>query len=114
MQLEARKYLFDIRQATGRLLQFTEGKDLRGYLTDELLQSAVERQFEIIGEAINKLSKVDPESAASIPHYRKMISFRNILIHAYDRIDPRIVWGVIESDLEPLRSRLEVLLMVDL
>lgn len=110
MQPEASKYIFDIKQAVSRLQQFTAGKLLEDYLVDELLQSAVERQFEIIGEAINKLSKVDSEAAASIPHFRKMISFRNILIHAYDRIDPRIVWGVIESDLNPLHCHLELLL----
>lgn len=51
MQPEASKYIFDIKQAVSRLQQFTAGKLLEDYLVDELLQSAVERQFEIIGEA---------------------------------------------------------------
>ena len=53
MQLEVRKYLFDIEQASGLLLEFVAGKTVDDYLKNPLLQSGVERQFEIIGEAIN-------------------------------------------------------------
>jgi len=57
MPLEVRKYLYDIREAAGLVAQFTEGRSLRDYSTDPMLRSAVERQFEKIGEALNKLSK---------------------------------------------------------
>jgi hypothetical protein len=59
MQLEVRKYLFDIEQAAALLLQFVAGKNIDDYLQQPLLQSGVERQFEIIGEAINQLAKLD-------------------------------------------------------
>jgi uncharacterized protein with HEPN domain len=102
MQRDAKKYLHDIVEASDKLQRFTKDKSYQDYLLDELLQAAVERQFEIIGEATNKLSQLDIGLADQLPDYRKMISFRNILIHAYDRIDPQLVWGVVESNLIPL------------
>lgn len=74
------------------------------------MKSAVERQFEIIGEALSKLAKMDPETANNIPEYRRIIAFRNILIHGYATIDDKIVWGVIENYLTPLQKAVMQLL----
>ncbi len=78
-----------------------------------MLRSAVERQFEILGEALGKLAKLDPTLAARISDHRRIISFRNVLIHGYDTILDEVVWGVIETQLPPLRSRLSELLATD-
>ena len=102
MQLEAKKLLEGIRQACEHILGFTEGKELSDYTGDTLLRSAVERQFEIIGEALNRLTKVEPNAANQIHHYRRVISFRNILIHGYDVVEDSVVWDVITSDLPAL------------
>lgn len=104
MQREALKYVFDIKIAAEKIQRFVAGKSQSDYLRDELLQSGVERQFEIIGEAIGKLYNVDRGLADSITDYRKMISFRNVLIHGYATIDPLIVWGVVEANLKKLIS----------
>ena len=104
MRLEARKYLLDIQLAADRVERFTHGKTFPQYLEDEMLRAAVERQFGIIGEALARLAKDDAEVAAAIPDYGKIIAFRNILVHGYATVDDRIVWGVVENHLAPLRA----------
>ncbi len=76
-----------------------------------MLRAAVERQFEIIGEALNRLSQIAPKVAEQATDRRRIISFRNILIHGYAEIDDRVVWGAVEAKLEPfveeIQARLE-------
>jgi uncharacterized protein with HEPN domain len=78
------------------------GKSFQDYSRDELLRSGVERKFEIIGEALNRIKDYAPSVLEKIREHRSIISFRNILIHGYDTIDDRIVWGVIQEDLDNL------------
>ncbi len=78
-----------------------------------MLRSAVERQFEIIGEAASRLAQADPALAEKLREHRRMIAFRNILIHAYATIDDRIVWGVVEGNLPQLRQEINALLATD-
>jgi uncharacterized protein with HEPN domain len=110
MRLESKKYLFDINQAAGLLTDFTRGKSFADFQGDPMLRSAVERQFEIIGEALTKLAKVDQETAALISEHRRIIAFRNILIHGYAQIDDRLVWGVLDSKLPTLSQEVKKLL----
>ena len=110
MRLEAKKYLFDIKQAADLLLRFSHGKTFSEFTADPLLRSATERQFEIIGEALNQLSKIDPDTVAAISEYRRIIAFRNILIHGYAEIDHRLVWGILEGKLPELHRQVEALL----
>ncbi len=102
MPHDPRKSLGDIQRAVEFLLQLTSGRTLDQYRSDEILRSAIERKFEIIGEALNRLQKVDPVLAAAIPQHRQIISFRNILIHGYDVIDDQVVWDIVQKDLQPL------------
>lgn len=69
MRLETQKLLEDILHAGGAIQQFVAGLNREAYINNLLLNSAVERQFEIIGEAIRRLSRVDPQSANDIPHH---------------------------------------------
>ena len=110
MRLEARKYLADIEAAAERIARFTQGKRFENYLADEMLRSAVERQFGIVGEALSRLSKDSPEIVAAIPDHAKIIGFRNILIHGYAAVDDRLVWGVIENHLDLLKKAVAGLL----
>jgi len=110
MRVEAKKYLHDIRQAAELIANFTAGKTLADYEGDALLRSAVERQFEIIGEALAQLARLDQAVAARITDHRRIIAFRNILIHGYAEIDNRIVWDIIESKLPMLRGEVSALL----
>ena len=84
MRREARKYLHDIAGAIGRLKEFTDGKSFDDYRRDAMRRAAVERQFEIIGEAMAQLAKADADLAERISGYQRIIAFRNLLIHAYD------------------------------
>ena len=96
--------LHDIRQAGAAVYQFIKGKRQEDYLADDLLRSAVERKFEIMGEALNRIRKTDLEILSHICNTRDIVSFRNILVHGYDAIDDRIVWGIIQDELGHLIS----------
>lgn len=110
MRLESRKYLYDIIQAAKLLLRFATGKSMEDYLQDELLRSAVERQLEIIGEALARLVKVEGAVGARITEHRRIIAFRNILAHGYAQVDHRIVWDVLQNKLPALLLEAEALL----
>lgn len=107
MIVEASKYLWDAREAADRIARFTAGKNFQDYLAEEILRAAVERQFEIIGEALSNLRKIAPDVAASISDLARIIAFRTILIHGYATVDNKLVWGVVEADLPKLRAALE-------
>jgi uncharacterized protein with HEPN domain len=103
---DARKYLYDIAEAADQLSEFVAGKSLDDYLGNRLLQAAVERQFEIVGEALNQLSKLDPALAKRVSDYQQIISFRNILIHGYADVDDELVWDIVETRLPILRNEI--------
>jgi uncharacterized protein with HEPN domain len=109
----APKYLWDAQQAAERIARFTAGRSLDDYLADEMLRAAVERQFEIIGEALSGLKRIAPEIAVAISDLPRIIAFRNILIHGYATVDNQLVWGVVEADLSRLRNELDDLLAAD-
>jgi len=110
MQHEAKKYLEDVAQAADAIVQFTAGKTLADYMEDPLLRAAVERKFEIIGEALVRLSKSDASVVERITEYKRIIAFRNVLIHGYNNVDDLLVWGVVESKLAALRRDVATLL----
>jgi uncharacterized protein with HEPN domain len=83
MQHDPRAWLWDVRQAADSIAVFVQGRSLAHYITDLMLRSAVERQFEIAGEALNRLSREAPELAARLPNLRRAIAMRNALIHGY-------------------------------
>lgn len=102
MQRETRKLLFDIQEAGQAIQRFVRGKDFAVYQSDDMLRSAVERKFEIIGEALNRLRDVDEEILERITDYRKIIGFRNVLAHGYDAVSDEIVWEITVHNLPVL------------
>jgi uncharacterized protein with HEPN domain len=113
MQLEARKLLFDMHGAAHMIRSFTAGRTFADYQADPMLRSAVERQFEILGEALNRLAKLDQVIASRFSDYRRIISFRNALIHGYDSIQDDVVWGILETGLPALEKTVSELLDSD-
>jgi uncharacterized protein with HEPN domain len=110
MRLETKTLLEDIRQAVVLILDFTRGKTFDNYENDALLRSGVERQFEIIGEALNRLNRVDPSTADQISQTLRIIGFRNILIHGYDIVENTVVWDIIEKNIPVLHKEILCLL----
>ena len=110
MLLESKKLLEDTRGSCERILEFTKDKSLSDYSNSPLLRSGVERQFEVIGEALNRLTKTEPNVANQISHCKRIISFRNILIHGYDIVEDPIVWDVVTKDLPVLYEQVRTLL----
>lgn len=110
MRLEVRKYLHDIQRALDALADFIGGKNFEDYAAEAMLRAAVERQFEIIGEALAQLAKRDENVASRISDHRRIIAFRNILIHGYAEIDDRLVWDIVETKLPTLRAEVGDLL----
>ena len=74
------------------------------YQTDRAFRSAVERELQIIGEAMMQLDYNFPELAQRITDYRKIIGFRHVLVHGYDSLNSKTVWNVVETKLRLLRN----------
>jgi uncharacterized protein with HEPN domain len=110
MQRDPRAWLWDVREAAQAIEVFVSGMDATGYAQSELVHSAVERKFEVIGEALNQLSKAYPALAARVPHLPQIVAFRNQLIHGYALVDHATVWGVIEHSVPQLRAAVAELL----
>ena len=87
MHPKSLKWLNDILGACDLILSASHAKALHDYEFDRMLRNAVERNFEIIGEALNRISKIDPETVRRIPEHAAIIGFRNLLIHGYDYVD---------------------------
>jgi uncharacterized protein with HEPN domain len=107
MELETKKLIYDIDQAVDLIIEFTAGKEFDDYATDALLRSAVERQFEIVGEAMNRLKRVDEQVLWQISDHKRIIGFRNILAHGYDVVSDEIVWDIVQNRLTVLRQEID-------
>jgi uncharacterized protein with HEPN domain len=92
------------------LLEFTINKAVDDCINDRAFRSALERELQIIGEALIGLEKVAPAVAARIPEYQNIIGFRHVLVHGYDSLDPMTIWNVVETKLESLAQKIKSLL----
>ena len=110
MQAKSPKLLEDIRDAASFIREVTSGRTLEDYSRDRLLRQAVERNFEIVGEAVRRLAQHDAATAERIGDYQKIIAFRNILIHGYDLVNHALVWDTIQAELMLLLGEIEKLL----
>lgn len=104
------KLLEDIRDAASFIGEVTAGLSLAQYSANRLLRQAVERNFEIIGEAVKRLASQDPDAAAHLGAYPQIIAFRNVLIHGYDLVDHALVWNAVEQQVPALLGQVATLL----
>ena len=108
MKTEAYSYLKDIEIAATSIFEFLKDcSTFEIYLSDKKTRRAVEREFEIIGEAMNKLLKLEP--TINISDARLLIDFRNFVIHEYNRIDNNIMWAAIQDKLPTLLQEVQML-----
>ena len=110
MQRDPRAFLWDVREAALAIQSFTTGMDAAAYAANPMAQAAVERKFEIIGEALNQLSKLDTAVAARIPDLAQIVAFRNQLIHGYATVNVSTVWNISQTAQPALRDAVQGLL----
>jgi len=110
MKAELREHIGEALRRGHEIQKFVAGLTLEQYSADDKTRLAVERSFEIIGEALNRSFKIAPQQIDSIRNYRQIISFRNILAHCYDSVEDKIVWGIIEGSLPEVIEDLQSLL----
>ena len=110
MNDETRKNLIDILHASEEIQDFILGMDLKSYQNNAVTRRAVERDFEIIGEALNRIKNTDSELLEKVSEHRRIIGFRNILIHGYDIVDEAIVWQAATKHLPILIGEIKEIL----
>ena len=105
---KTRKYLFDILESVESIEKYIENIDFFQYQKNKMVRRAVEREFEIIGEATNALLKNNKD--IKITSAERIIGMRNRVIHGYDKIDDEIIWGTIKRHLPVLKKEVKELL----
>ena len=110
MQRDPRVFLWDVREAADDIAQFTEGLDIDGYEQNKLVRAGVERKFEIIGEALNLLARHAPHLAERVKDLRRIVDFRNVLIHGYATVNDEHVWRIAHESLPGLRETISAML----
>jgi len=110
MQPEARDaaYLWDMMDAARKVVDFTQGITFAEYLENQMLQYAVERAIEIIGEAANRISPTFHQAHPEVP-WRKIVGQRNVLAHEYGDVDPSFMWDLAQQHIPALARQLEEL-----
>jgi len=98
------------RDAADAIQGYVQGCSFDDYLANRLLRAGVEREFVTIGEAMSQLAKLAPDIAARISDTRRIIGFRNMIVHGYDRIEDAAVWDAVQSHLPALQAQVAALL----
>ena len=111
MPPEQQKLLKDMQDAAAEIVEFTAGHTFEDFLRDKQKRRAVERSFEIIGEALTKLRKLDQTTAEKISDWQSIIGFRNVLIHGYGQVDHAKTWDIVQTELPILQRELNHLLV---
>jgi len=107
MRPEVLKFLLDIESVITEIEEIKTqlDNDFRKFEENFIARRAVERELEIIGEAVNKISKLD--SNINITGIPNIVSLRNLIIHAYDSIEPELIWAIIQRDIPKLSNEIE-------
>lgn len=108
MKKDPRVYLAHILECARKIERYTSSGE-KEFLTDTMLQDAVIRNFEIIGEAAKRVPETYRRTHSKIP-WRLMAGFRDVLIHAYEGVDLKRVWRIVRHDLPVVKEGIEKIL----
>jgi len=109
MEKEIQTWLEDIKQSLDEIESFLpEKRNFFEFQKDIKTRKAVERNIEIIGEAVNRILKLNPN--IRIANARKIVDTRNRIIHGYDSVSEDIIWAIVSKDLINLRQEIQSLL----
>jgi uncharacterized protein with HEPN domain len=110
MKHEIKKLLYDIKISILSIEEYLcDNKNFFEFQNNKLLRRAIERELEIIGEALNKILKIEPN--LTITNARKIVATRNWIIHSYDNVDEIVIWSIVTNHLPLLKSEIEYLLI---
>lgn len=109
MQHKILKYLLDIESIITEIdeIKTRTSNDFNVFQQDIILQRAIERDLEIIGEAVRNILEINPNT--EISSTRKIIGLRNIISHAYDSVEPQLIWAIIQKDIPILQHEIQKL-----
>jgi uncharacterized protein with HEPN domain len=112
MKREIKKYLFDINTSIDSIFDYLGSeRNFIEYQKNKLLRRGIEREIEIIGEATNRILKIDPDF--KLTNARLIVDTRNWVIHGYDKVDDVVIWGIISNHLPNLKTEIEEYLRKD-
>jgi uncharacterized protein with HEPN domain len=106
MQLNILKCILDIESVISEIESFKlkANNDFSAFKSDMILRRAAERDLEIIGEAVCKILEIEP--TIEITSVKNIIGLRNLISHAYDSIEPEMIWGIIQNNIPILSSEI--------
>ncbi len=109
MQLKLLKYILDVESVIAEIeeIKLKTSNNFHNFSTDIIIQRAVERDLEIIGEAIRKIVEMEPN--VEITSSKNIIGLRNIISHAYDSVEPEMLWGIIQNNIPVLADEIKKL-----
>ena len=110
MRRDTAKRLLDVHHACLEIEQFSSGESATTIQSNRRLQLILHKLLEIVGEALDQLSKTDPETTSSIPNLHRFVDMRNQITHGYETVNYLIIWQVAEQHIPPLRGIVDDLL----
>ena len=89
------------------IIEFTKTMEEAEFYVDLKTKAAVEREFEIVGEALNRIKKINADILSEVDNWREIIGFRNVIAHGYDVVEDEIVWDSVNRDIPLLLKQLK-------
>lgn len=112
MEYEAGQRLLDAYRACEHIMLFIGQHTLSDYNANLILQAAVERKFEIVGEALRRAEVADESVADTVPDLRRIVGLRNRIIHGYDTVDNELIWQITQVNVPELIKQLKAVLEI--